>query len=78
MNHPAKETATAASKKNVHYALSESVIYKAEITPTDDGDTKEYVGMTAGSFKNRSLTTKSHSTTHTTRQKRNFRNMFGN
>ena len=33
--------------------LSESVVYKAEITPTDDGDTKEYVGMTAGSFKNR-------------------------
>ena len=31
--------------------LTKSIVYKAEITATDVGETKEYIGMTAGTFK---------------------------
>ncbi len=33
--------------------LTKSIVYKAEITATDVGETKEYIGMTAGTFKER-------------------------
>jgi hypothetical protein len=33
--------------------LTKSIVYKAEITTTDVGETKEYIGMTAGTFKAR-------------------------
>ena len=33
--------------------LSTSIVYKAEITPTDTQETKEYIGFTAGPFKER-------------------------
>ena len=32
---------------------TKSIVYKAEITTTDVGETKEYIGMTAGTFKAR-------------------------
>ena len=33
--------------------LTTSIVYKAEITPTDTQETKEYIGITAGPFKER-------------------------
>jgi hypothetical protein len=33
--------------------LAKSIVYKAEIKTPDDGETKEYIGMTAGTFKAR-------------------------
>ena len=33
--------------------LTKIIVYKAEITATDVGETKEYIGMTAGTFKKR-------------------------
>ena len=33
--------------------LTTSIVYKAEITPTDTQETKEYIGITAGPFKDR-------------------------
>jgi hypothetical protein len=33
--------------------LTKSIVYKAEITSTDVGETKEYIDMTAGTFKAR-------------------------
>jgi hypothetical protein len=33
--------------------LSTSIVYKAEISTSDGEETKEYIGMTAGTFKKR-------------------------
>ena len=33
--------------------LSSSIVYKAEVTTRDNGEVKEYIGMTANSFKER-------------------------
>ena len=33
--------------------LTESLVYQAEITSTDAGEAKTYIGMTGGSFKKR-------------------------
>ena len=33
--------------------LTESLVYQAEITATDVGETKIYIGMTSGKFKKR-------------------------
>ena len=30
-----------------------SIVYKAEIKSKDDGETREYIGMTANAFKSR-------------------------
>ena len=38
--------------------LTKSIVYKAEITATDIGETKEYIGMTAGHLRNVLQTTR--------------------
>jgi hypothetical protein len=38
---------------NILFLSYKSIVYKAEITTTDVGETKEYIGMTAGTFKAR-------------------------
>ena len=35
------------------HCLIKSVVYKAEIRSKDDGETREYIGMTANAFKSR-------------------------
>jgi hypothetical protein len=39
----------------------DNIVYKAMVTTTDDGNTKEYIGMTANQLKKETPTTKRRS-----------------
>jgi hypothetical protein len=55
----------------------DNIVYKAMVTTTDDGNTKEYIGMTATHSKKETPTTKRRPTSTTTRLIQSFPSMFG-
>jgi hypothetical protein len=56
----------------------DNIVYKAMVTTTDDGNTKEYIGMTADQLKERDANHKtSIRTSTTTRLIQSFRSTFG-
>ena len=55
---------------------SECIVYKAEVK-TSDGETREYIGMTANSFKERCTITRNPLTWKSTRRKLNFQSSSG-
>jgi hypothetical protein len=58
--------------------MTNNIIYKATVTTNNTNDTKHYIGMTAPTFKERYANHASSFHHKRLKQKRNFRNIFGN